>query len=344
MSAMSEFDMRLRETRLPSDERKLIKQIAPERANNNEVLPRYAQVLGGEIVDSVTIRCRPGAAITVNVRLDPSAPDGFKVYAARYDDPAISYGALTAARHHCLELIAAAKTKLSDPDRFTAAVFVESDEQKIANARRIWDTSTAKLTLAREYLGGRGITDIAPYEERVIKVKYGPSRFVMRSEKPDMMVCAMRDVRTDQITAVHRTYFDDDWRPIIGEDGKKMRRSYGVMNRPLAVPPIHSAIKFSTHQEVFDARALVIGEGVETCLSAIELGFWRMWAMGSTACIASLPVIDGIDELVILGERDNGASRRAIKSCLRTWGKRASVVLPQQGFKDFNDQQNGVSS
>jgi len=129
------------------------------------------------------------------------------------------------------------ETELSDPDRFTAAVFVESDEQKIANARRIWDASTSQLTLAREYLGSRGINDITPYEERVIRVKYGTERIVFRSSKPDMMVCAMRDVVTDQLTAVHRTYFDEDWNPIIGEDGKKMRRSYGVMSRPLAVPP-----------------------------------------------------------------------------------------------------------
>jgi len=133
------------------------------------------------------------------------------------------------------------RAKAKNPEMAAASVYARSTEERIAIARQVWEASTSELTLAREYLAGRGIQDIAPYERRVIRVKYGTKYIRLHSGKPDLMVCAMRDAATDEITAVHRTFFDEDWHPIIEDDGSKMRLTLGVMNQD----PIHAAIKFA---------------------------------------------------------------------------------------------------
>ena len=342
MSRMSELDVEIKNRAQTAGEaRKVTQEFIAEHANSPEVLAWYAEALAGTVLDRITIKCAAPNGLGIHVRFDTSASDGIKVFAARYDDPLITPGALAAARAHCLKLIKAAQAK--NPEMAAASVYARSTEERIAIARQVWEASTSELTLAREYLAGRGIQDIVPYEGRVIRVKYGTKYIRLHSGKPDLMVCAMRDVVTDEITAVHQTFFDEDWQPIIEDNGRKMRRTLGVMN----CDPIHAAIKFATQEEVLDAGALVIGEGVETCLSAIQLGWSPVWAMGSTGNIAKLPVIDGIDELIILGERDNGASERVTKTAIRRWilaGRRAECILPNEGFKDFNDQIQGKRS
>jgi hypothetical protein len=49
-------------------------------------------------------------------------------------------------------------------------------------------------------------------------------------------------------------------------------------------------------------------------------------------------MIDGVEELTILGENDNGANRNAAEECRENWKqRRVLLTLPRRGFKDFND-------
>jgi putative DNA primase/helicase len=48
---------------------------------------------------------------------------------------------------------------------------------------------------------------------------------------------------------------------------------------------------------------LVVGEGVETCLSARQLGLKPVWALGSVGAIRAVPVLSGIEALTILDGR-----------------------------------------
>ncbi len=83
---------------------------------------------------------------------------------------------------------------------------------------------------------------------------------------------------------------------------------------------------------------LAIGEGVETCLAARQLGLRPVWALGSAGAIGKFPVIAGVEELTILGERDVGASRKAADECRANWRlQRVALLLPARGAKDFND-------
>ena len=46
---------------------------------------------------------------------------------------------------------------------------------------------------------------------------------------------------------------------------------------------------------------LCIGEGLETCLAARQLGFGPTWALGSVGAISFFPVLEGVDRLRIFG-------------------------------------------
>jgi putative DNA primase/helicase len=80
-------------------------------------------------------------------------------------------------------------------------------------------------------------------------------------------------------------------------------------------------------------QRLAIAEGVETALAARQLGFGATWALGSARGFAP---VDGVSELIVLGEHDQ-ASRKAAEACSESWsGRRVLLAMPTKG-KDFND-------
>ena len=69
------------------------------------------------------------------------------------------------------------------------------------------------------------------------------------------------------------------------------------------------------------------------------MGFGPAWALGSAGAIASLPVLEDIRNLVLLGENDD-ASRKATDDCAGRWlraGREVVLVEPDVG-KDLNDE------
>jgi putative DNA primase/helicase len=84
---------------------------------------------------------------------------------------------------------------------------------------------------------------------------------------------------------------------------------------------------------------LVIGEGLETCLAARQLGFEPVWALGSVGAISFFPVLDEVKEIQVLCETGR-ASAQAFKICGKRWRMRARKkivrVWPSIG-DDLND-------
>jgi putative DNA primase/helicase len=96
-----------------------------------------------------------------------------------------------------------------------------------------------------------------------------------------------------------------------------------------------AAIKLNPHGE-----RLAIGEGVETCMAAEQLGLRPAWALGSVGAISFFPLIDDVKQLLILGEPGE-ASARAIKLCGTRWRKakrRVRIMMPDNGCSDLNDE------
>ena len=115
------------------------------------------------------------------------------------------------------------------------------------------------------------------------------------------MIAAMRSIATDKITAVQRTR--------LSRDGRKIeRRMLGIA--------AGAAVKLDGDARL--TNSLILGEGIETCMSARQIGLRPTWAAASAGAIAAFPVLDGVERLMILAENDD-ASDRAIDACGGRW-------------------------
>lgn len=193
-----------------------------------------------------------------------------------------------------------------------------TEQDRIAWAMSIW-RATAPLpgTAAGRYLFSRGIhlgkEDLSHVLRFHPALKYGETR-------TPAMVALMRDVRTDEPCGAHRTFLTPDGRKL---DRRMLGRSRGA------------AVKLDADAEV--SVGLHIGEGIETVLSARQLGYRPAWAMGSADAIANLPVLFGVEALTVFAENDDASARAAEAACER-WeraGREAWMVEPPAG--DFND-------
>ena len=94
-----------------------------------------------------------------------------------------------------------------------------------------------------------------------------------------------------------------------------------------------------------DIRRLGVGTGFETTLALLEMGGVPVWSTGSDSIMRFLPVIPGVDELLIGADNDarrpgeRGASELAGRELRARWlggGRKAQLFIPP-GFKsDFN--------
>ena len=140
-----------------------------------------------------------------------------------------------------------------------------------------------------------------------------------KTDRVPALIAAFRSIDDGTITAIHRI--------ALSGDGRKLgRRMLGVVHRAaIMLDPI--------------GPELAIGEGVETCMAARQLGIRPTWALGSTGGISGFPILDGITRLTILGETDQ-ASADATEFCARRWrkaGRRVRIVTPEIG-SDLNDE------
>jgi putative DNA primase/helicase len=94
-------------------------------------------------------------------------------------------------------------------------------------------------------------------------------------------------------------------------------------------------------------RTLVVGEGLETVLAAATripfegVSLIPAWAAMSKGGLAQLPVIDGVERLLLLADNDsNGAGQAAAEACKRRWqaaGRAVVILMPDAPDSDFND-------
>lgn len=139
------------------------------------------------------------------------------------------------------------------------------------------------------------------------------------------LVALFRDITTGDRSAVHR-------RPLT-QDAK-------AADTWKALGPIAGcAIKLSPDDALSDE--LTIGEGVETTLSALNLGYSPAWAVGSAGAMLGLPVLPGIDRLTLVIDNDeSGTGQAAALTCSRRWraaGRTVHGVYPAAPGSDFND-------
>jgi putative DNA primase/helicase len=205
-----------------------------------------------------------------------------------------------------------------------------TDTERIDRALAIWaDTVPLVGTLAEVYLKGRGIT----LEDEVADLRFHPRCPAGAGERLPAMVALMRNIATNEPSAIHRTFLRADG---LGkaDTGKRM---LGVA--------AGAVIKIDDDAEV--SMGLGLAEGIENALSLWSSGWRPVWAAGSAGAIKTFPVMDGIEALTIFADADDsGVGIEAARSCATRWsdaGRKVDIHKPPAGT-DWNDVARRVAA
>jgi len=87
---------------------------------------------------------------------------------------------------------------------------------------------------------------------------------------------------------------------------------------------------------------LMVGEGIETCLAAMQASGHPAWAALSTSGLRALDLPKDVRNVIVLADGDE-AGEAAARDCALRWkrqGRRVRIARPPQGM-DFNDMLPG---
>jgi putative DNA primase/helicase len=299
-------------------------------------ISKSAAALGGHVSGRDTILCPgPGHSAkdrSLSVKLAPSAPDGFLVHSHAGDD-------FRECRDHVRKRLGLPAWEPGDEQRRTvpphhiekwdlAALEIEAAEGPRAwtedEIGRIWEEAQdSRGTLAERYLREHRRLDL-PDDLAGRVLRFHPAcpwknENTGNIDRIPALIVPFRSIDDDMVTGIHRI--------ALNVDGTKIERKMrGIVDR--------AAVKLDQAGD-----QLAIGEGIETCMAARELGYGPAWALGSVGAISFFPIIDGVKTLLILGERGN-ARAQAIKFCGTRWknaGRRVRFAMPDPEFSDLND-------
>ena len=86
----------------------------------------------------------------------------------------------------------------------------------------------------------------------------------------------------------------------------------------------------------------MVGEGIETCLAAMQATGSPAWAALSTSGLRSLDLPREVRDVIVLADGDE-AGEAAARDCALRWkrqGRRVRIARPPNGM-DFNDMLMG---
>lgn len=193
-----------------------------------------------------------------------------------------------------------------------------ADDRMAKAALAIWAAARpAHGTPAETYLGARGIGLAAPESIRFHAGLRHPTGAVLPG-----MVALVSD-RDGRPLGIHRTFLAGDGRGKAAVEPAKM----------MLGPCRSGAVRLAEAGEL-----VMVGEGIETCLSVLQATGQPTWAGLSTSGLASLVLPDRVRTVVILADAD-APGEAAAQAAARRWtgeGRRVRIARPPHG-KDFND-------
>jgi putative DNA primase/helicase len=196
----------------------------------------------------------------------------------------------------------------------------DPDNGRVAAAHRIWDAAQAGgTTPLKAYLAGRGIGTAPPSV-----LRYAPTlRRPDGSEQP--AVVARVDDVNGRLIGVHRTWIAQDQ---FGRWHRLDRASLG--------PIRGGGVRLAS-----PAETLMVGEGIETCLAAMQATKKPAWAALSTSGMVGLILPSFVRSVIVLADHDrSGAGERAAYAAAARWvaeGRTVRVAVPPERGTDFND-------
>ena len=188
-------------------------------------------------------------------------------------------------------------------------------------AFRIWSAAKpATSTVVTKYLTARSITVTPPSSLRFAELKH-PSGGIW----PAMVAMVTRG-SDEKFMGVHRTFLNVDGNTKAPVEPSKM----------MLGPCSGGAVILSNHTDF-----LLIGEGIETCLSAMQATGYPAWAALSASGMRSLDLPKEVREVVVLADGD-ATGEAAARACAARWkneGRRVRIAHPPISL-DFNDLLN----
>jgi putative DNA primase/helicase len=195
----------------------------------------------------------------------------------------------------------------------------ESDAQRATFALKLWDESAdARGTGVATYLSSRGLSLPATN-----CLRFHPGLKHPSGLRWPAMVALVLGTDAEPI-AVHRTFLAKDGACKAPVSPQKM-----MLGRAKG-----GAVHLSPA-----ASTLMVGEGIETTLSAMQAAGLPGWAALSTSGMKSLRLPEKVREVIILTDRDAAGEAAAEASAAR-WvqeGRSVRIARPSEGSNDFND-------
>ena len=209
---------------------------------------------------------------------------------------------------------------IAPPDRTKERAAEAAKMAKLVST--IWrDSQPAPGSIVERYLlERRKLTGGIPPSLRYHRaLRHGPTgldlpAMVAAVQGPDRKICGL-----------HRTFLRAD-----GADKAAISQ-----NRLMLGPCAGGAVRLAAA-----GPTLAIGEGIETCLAAMQLTGLPSWAALSTSGLRTIAIPPEVAEIVILQDND-GPGREASEAAadrLRSGGQRVRILSPAAIFKDWNDQ------
>jgi len=191
--------------------------------------------------------------------------------------------------------------------------------ERSAAAMAIWRaTVPADGTLVEHYLASRGMILPPPPSLRFHRG--------LKHRSGDVCPCMVALVTRGcdaTLMAIHRTFLSRDGSGKAPVDPVKM----------MLGPCRGGAVQLGELAEV-----LMVGEGIETCLSAMQATGYPAWAALSTSGLRSLDLPPSVRDVVVLADGDDPGESAARETAFR-WsrqGRRVRIARPPRGA-DFND-------
>jgi putative DNA primase/helicase len=221
------------------------------------------------------------------------------------------------------------RQRLEDQSRRIREAAERDREHKRQWAIRIWrESKPASRTLVEIYLRHRGLTLPVPPSLRF----HCGLEHIERGVIAPAMVAAVQISPGREIIGIHRTYLSGD-----GHD-----KAFGSDSK-LSLGPIGGgAVRLAA---VKPDQWLIVAEGIETTLSAMQASGLPGWAALSTSGLRSLVLPPELRMIVIAADADaNGAGEAAARIAAERWlseGRKVRIatppLIPGQKKADFND-------
>jgi hypothetical protein len=142
------------------------------------------------------------------------------------------------------------------------------------------------------------------------------------------MIAPLTSTTDGSVIGIHRTFLAPDG------SGKAPVEPAKMMLGPCAGGAVHLAEP---------DELLMVGEGIETCLAAMQATGNPAWAALSTSGLKALVLPASVREVTILADADEAGEAAAQASALR-WtreGRTVRIARPPNGM-DFNDLLNSM--